>query len=104
MDSLPYVKEKLMKRSEDTRTYGDEHGRVIPHLFLTNSALWPPRLVEALKDQMRLTPDECKRLKLGTAQRQEFDQLVRLWHAFGGAQEAEQFIHTQSGLGAFAGD
>ncbi|MBX4198492.1 hypothetical protein KW782_04145 [Candidatus Parcubacteria bacterium] len=94
-----------MSQNDEISTYSDEHGRVIPHLLTTNPSYWPPKLIDALKRELKLTPQECIKLSIGSEQRFEFDQLVRRWHTFGGKEEADTFISCHSGIiSAMCGD
>jgi hypothetical protein len=87
-----------MNRSDETSTYGDEHGQVIPHLLATSPSHWPQKLVVSIKRELGLTPQDCIQLPIGSQQRFEFDQLVRRWHAFGGRDDADTFISCNSGI------
>ncbi len=81
----------------DTATYSDEHGRIIPHLLMTTASYWPKSLVEAIERELRLTPEQCSALQVGTQERFNFDQLVRRWHCIGGESEGADFMRN-SGL------
>lgn len=79
-------------------TCGDECGKIIPHLVITNPSLWPQSLKDYLQQELGKTPAECASIEPESSDRFKFDQAVRRWVTFDEEGEADLWIRTQSAV------